>query len=78
LLVLDAGMMGHMPATQKITVELPAELMQQARAVSGAGVSETVREALQEFVSRRAQLGLLALRGKVKIGLDLETLREDR
>jgi len=67
-----------MTTSQKITVDVPAELLQQARAATGAGVSETVREGLKTLVSRHAQLGLLKLQGKVKIRIDLDTLREDR
>lgn len=67
-----------MAATQKITVEVPSDLLQQAREATRAGVTETVREGLQALVSRRAQLGLLNLGGKVKFSLDLDTLREDR
>lgn len=67
-----------MAATQKITVEVPTELLQQARSATGTGVTETVREGLQALVSRRAQLGLLKLGGKVKVRIDLDRLREDR
>lgn len=67
-----------MSGTQKITVEVPVELLERARAATGAGVTETVREGLQELVSRRAQLNLLALGGKVPVEIDLDVLREDR
>jgi post-segregation antitoxin (ccd killing protein) len=67
-----------MSVTQKITVEVPVELLERARAATGAGVTETVREGLQELVSRRAQLSLLALGGKVPVEIDLDVLREDR
>lgn len=67
-----------MSTTQKITVEVPVELLERARAATGAGVTETVREGLQELVSRRAQLSLLALGGTVPVEIDLDALREDR
>jgi post-segregation antitoxin (ccd killing protein) len=67
-----------MAATQKITVEVPVELLERARAATGAGVTETVREGLQELVSRHAQLSLLAMGGKVAVEIDLDALREDR
>ena len=67
-----------MAAIQKITVEVSSDLLQQARVATGAGVTETVREGLQALVSQRAQLGLLKLGGRVKVALDLDTLREDR
>ncbi len=67
-----------MSTTQKITVEVPVELLERARAATGAGVTETVREGLQELVSRRAQLSLLALGGTVPVEIDLDVLREDR
>lgn len=67
-----------MPATQKITIEVPSDLLDQARAATGAGVTATVREGLRLLASRRAQQALRELKGKVRIDLDLDQLREDR
>lgn len=65
-------------ATTKITVHLPTALLQQARAITGEGVTGTVRRGLQQIAAVDAQKKLRELRGKVPITLDVETLREDR
>jgi hypothetical protein len=67
-----------MTRMRKITVQVPEELLENACAYTGAGVTETVRAGLKKLASIRAQRELLALRGKVRFSLDLATLREDR
>jgi hypothetical protein len=67
-----------MAASQKITVEIPSELLERAQQATGAGVTATVREGLRTLASRHAQRELARLRGKVKFTVDLKTLREDR
>jgi hypothetical protein len=66
-----------MAASQKITVDVPAGLLQRAQAATGEGVTATVREGLRLLAARRAQRELTSLRGKVKFTLDLERLRKD-
>ncbi len=63
---------------RKITVDVPADDLAAAQKYTGAGVTETVREALKHFRSAWAQQELLKLRGKVTFALSLEELREDR
>ena len=67
-----------MPETQKITIEVSTELLEEARAATGEGVTATVREGLKILASRRAQREFMKLRGKVKLPVDLDRLREDR
>ena len=67
-----------MAASQKITVEVPADLLERAQKATGEGVTQTVREGLRTLAARHAQLELTRLRGKVKFTLDLDKLREDR
>src|SRR5262245_17681540 len=67
-----------MAATQKITVEVPSDLLERAQKATGEGVTSTVWEGLRVLASRHAQRELTKHRGKVKFTLDLETLREDR
>ena len=64
--------------TTKVTVRIPTTLLRRARAVTGQGVAETVRQGLRQIVAVHAQKNLRELRGKVPISMDLETLREDR
>ena len=67
-----------MSGIRKITANLPAELLAQAQAATGKGVTETLREALQMVAMARAYRELRALRGKVHLKVDLDKLREDR
>lgn len=59
---------------QKITVEVDSGVLEAARA-EGAGVAETVREALRLQAHVRASQRLLALRGRVKFDVDWRELR---
>lgn len=47
--------------TQKITVEVPRELLARAQANTGAGVTETVREGLKILSAREASRRLLKM-----------------
>jgi hypothetical protein len=67
-----------MSETQKITVEVPTELLARARAASGANVTATVREGLKLVAAGEAFRGLRARRGKVRNWPKLDTLRADR
>ncbi len=63
---------------RKITVEVPVQDLEEAQALTGKGVTETVRDALRRMRSIRAQQRALELRGKVKFALSLDELRYDR
>ena len=67
-----------MSDAKKITVEVPASLLREAQAVSGEGISETVRRGLQLLAASRAYAKARALRGKVKFEKSAAELREDR
>ena len=67
--------MGQM---RKITVEVPEDILKSAQALTGEGVTETVRAALKNLAAVRAQREFRKLRGAYKFALDLEELREDR
>lgn len=68
-----------MTATRKITVHLPAELVEAAQAATGAGVTETVRQGLEKLKRERFYSMMKALRGKVDFSdFDLDELREDK
>jgi hypothetical protein len=64
--------------TTKVTVELPSDLLERARASTGEGITATIRRGLEMVAATRAQERLLSLRGKVKFSIDLDKLREDR
>ena len=67
-----------MSETRKITVEVPEELLERARKSSREGITGTVRRGLELVAAGRAYDELRKLRGKVRLGIDLEALREDR
>lgn len=67
-----------MKAVQKITVRVPEELLKRAQKSTGQGITETVRQGLRLVAARDAYRKLRDLRGKVKVDVDVETLREDR
>jgi hypothetical protein len=67
-----------MATTRKITVEVPEDLIERALRASGEGVTATIRRGLELVAAGRAYEDLKALRGKVRLSLDLERLREDR
>jgi len=63
---------------RKITLEVPEDLLERAVAASGEGITGTVRRGLELVAAGRAYDELRQLRGKLKLGLDLDPLREDR
>ena len=60
---------------RKITVVLPAALIESAMEVSGANLTETLRTALRDYNHRAASRRLLAMRGQVPFELGWRTLR---
>lgn len=63
---------------RKITLEVPEDLLERALASSGEGITRTVRRGLELVAAGRAYDELRQLRGKVKLGIDLDALRDDR
>ena len=70
--------MDGMASTQKVTIEVPAELLRRARRSTGEGITATVRRGLELVAARSAYEELRRLRGRVRLTLDLEALRRDR
>ena len=67
-----------MRVTQKVTIEVPAELLRRARRSTGEGITATVRRGLELVASRSAYEELRRLRGKLRLAIDLDALRQDR
>jgi hypothetical protein len=67
-----------MAKARKITVEVPAELLEKAQRASGAGVTQTVRAGLQLMAASEAYARLLQFRGKVRFSRSLKELKDDR
>lgn len=72
------GNLRHMGEMRKITAHVPADLLQRAQEATGAGVTETLRIALEQLAVSKAYAEFRKLRGKVKLSIDLDELREDR
>jgi len=61
---------------RRVTANLPADLLEEACQVSGAGVTETLTQGLS-LVKRGAALAKAArLRGRLKLDIDLQVSRE--
>lgn len=64
-----------MGAARKITVNVPAKLLEEATKLTGKGVTATVIEGLDELRKREMRSALRRLKGKVQIDLDLKETR---
>ena len=75
---MDAGTLAGMKSAKKITVVLPGELVRRAQRATGQGIAPTVRRGLELVAAGRAQARLRGMRGKLRLAVDIEQLREDR
>lgn len=66
-----------MDRMRKITVRVPEALLEAALRRTDRGLAETVREGLRLVAADSAYRRLRGLRGRVRIGLDVEALRDD-
>ncbi|MGZ8362328.1 MAG: hypothetical protein ACXW3D_00580 [Caulobacteraceae bacterium] len=57
-----------MAALRKITVRLPADLIDDCMRLSGKGLTETVRDALEAYVQRATSPELGGGYGQIKLG----------
>lgn len=62
---------------RKLTIEVPADLLERATTASGEGVTPTVRKGLELVAAGGAYGRLRRFRGKVKFGVKLAELRQD-
>ena len=80
--VLTSGMhygnFGPMKPARKITVHIPGDLLKQAQKSAAQGITETVRRGLQLVAAGEDYRKLREMRGKMRVSIDLKTLREDR
>src|SRR5262245_60163499 len=63
---------------RRVTVNLPAHLLEEAMEATGKGITETLVEGLQLVRRARAYEKAMALRGRVKLSADLDGSRERR
>jgi hypothetical protein len=69
---------GVMEPARKITVEVPAELLEKAQRASGSGITQTVRTGLQLVAASQTYTRLRQLRGKVRFAHTSAELKADR
>jgi hypothetical protein len=62
---------------RKLTVEVPADLLERATTATGEGVTPTVRRGLELLAAGGAYGRLRRFRGKVKFKVALSELRQD-
>ena len=62
--------------TKRITANLPGRLLDEAVAVTGKGITETLIAGLELVRRSRAHGKAAALRGKLQLDVDLESARE--
>jgi hypothetical protein len=67
-----------METLRKITVEVPAELLESAQQASREGVTQTVRAGLRLLAASQAYSKLRQLQGTVRFSCTPEQLKADR
>jgi hypothetical protein len=67
-----------MGAKRRITVTLPADLLEQAQQASGTSITETVRTGLRLVAASPTYARLRKLRGTVRFSRTVEELKADR
>jgi hypothetical protein len=67
-----------MEAARKITIEVPAHLLDRAQRASGTGITQTVRMGLQLVAASNAYARLRQMKGKVRFSRKLADLKADR
>ena len=65
-----------MIGARRITANLPKNLLEDAMEVTGKGITDTLIEGLQRLCRIRAYEKAMALRGKIRLKIDLQESRE--
>ena len=68
----------NMTNAKRITANLPKDLLEDAMKVTKKGITETLAEGLRQLRRQSAYEAAMALRGKIKLDVDLEESRERR
>jgi len=70
--------MYRMKTEKKITVLLPEDLLDRALKASGEGITPTLRKGLELVAAKDTYKGLLKLKGKFDLKMNLKDLRKDQ
>ena len=63
---------------KKLTLQVPDARLTRATQATGEGITPTIRRGLELVAAGGAYRNLRALKGKVKLQVDLKALRQDR
>jgi hypothetical protein len=66
------------PTARKITVEVPAALLEKAQQASGKGITQTIRTGLELVAASQAYARMRQFRGKIRFNLTATDLKDDR
>lgn len=67
-----------MATARKITVEVPADLLDKAQKATGSGITQTIRTGLQLVAASETYAALRQMRGKYRFSRSLAELKADR
>ena len=73
---IDCNHDNSMAQTKRITANLPEDLLEDAIRASGKGITGTLIEGLEMVRRSAAYEKAMALKGKVRLDIDLEVSRE--
>lgn len=62
---------------QKITAHIPASLLKKAQNYTHEGITETIKQGLEQIVRAGAYKNIAAFKGKVNLSIDIDKLRDD-
>ncbi len=63
---------------QKISTQLPQDLLDKAMTITHKGITETIKVALENLITFNAYRNIRNLKGKVKFTIDIKELRKDK
>jgi hypothetical protein len=67
-----------MSSTRRVTANLPTDLLDAAMEATGRGITETIVEGLTQVQRRRFYDRAMALRGQLKLEINLDQVRGRR
>jgi hypothetical protein len=67
-----------METARKVTIEIPAALLEKAQRASGAGITQTIRTGLELVAASHAYERLREFRGKIRFSRTAAELKDDR
>jgi hypothetical protein len=78
LTLIHTTIMISVMTARRVTANLPGDLLDAARKITGKGITETIVEGLEEVKRHRFYERALALKGKLRLRVDLEAARGRR